>query len=85
MTQHRMYKHIAGRASTFSHTFAGMSTFSTKGGLYERAQKRFNVTNGKRLFTYNFYEKRKLEALVCAELANTCLIHQTIGGCCFIA
>ncbi len=42
----------------------GMSTFSTKGGLYERAQKRFNVSNGKRLFTYSFYEKRKLEALV---------------------
>ena len=41
-----------------------MSTFSTKGGLYERAQKRFNVSNGKRLFTYSFYEKRKLEALV---------------------
>ncbi|KAL0035673.1 hypothetical protein WJX79_007444 [Trebouxia sp. C0005] len=42
---------------------SGMSTFSTKGGLYERAQKRFNVSNGKRLFTYSFYEKRKLEAL----------------------
>ena len=42
-----------------------MSTFSTKGGLYERAQKRFNVPNGKKLFTYSFYEKRKLEALVC--------------------
>lgn len=46
-----------------------MSTFSTKGGLYERAQKRFNVTNGKRLFTYSFYEKQKLEALVGASLA----------------
>ena len=41
-----------------------MSTFSTKGGLYERAQKRFGVSNGKKLFTYSFYEKRKLEALV---------------------
>lgn len=45
--------------------FTGMSTFSTKGGLYERAQKRFAVADGKRLFTYNFYEKRKLETLVC--------------------
>lgn len=45
-----------------------MSTFSTKGGLYERAQKRFNVSNGKRLFTYSFYEKRKLEALVRIQL-----------------
>ncbi|KAL3136423.1 hypothetical protein ABBQ38_005680 [Trebouxia sp. C0009 RCD-2024] len=42
---------------------SGMSTFSTKGGLYERAQKRFSVSNGKKLFTYSFYEKRKLEAL----------------------
>lgn len=41
-----------------------MSTFSTKGGLYERAQKRFAVADGKRLFTYSFYEKRKLETLV---------------------
>lgn len=50
---------------------AGMSTFSTKGGLYERAQKRFNVSNGKKLFTYSFYEKRKLEALVCANLVTS--------------
>ena len=43
---------------------AGMSTFSTKGGLYERAQKRFGVSDGKKLFTYSFFEKHKLEALV---------------------
>ena len=49
-----------------------MSTFSTKGGLYERAQKRFNVSNGKRLFTYSFYEKRKLEALVRIQLMKVC-------------
>ena len=41
-----------------------MSTFSTKGGLYERAQKRFGVSDGKKLFTYSFFEKHKLEALV---------------------
>eukprot|EP00891_Asterochloris_glomerata_P008300 jgi/Astpho2/8300/Aster-01378 len=40
-----------------------MSTFSTKGGLYERAQKRFGVSDGKKLFTYSFFEKHKLEAL----------------------
>lgn len=55
---------------TALHARAGMSTFSTKGGLYERAQKKFSVTNGKRLFTYSFYEKRKLEALVCANLVT---------------
>ena len=46
------------------HACAGMSTFSTRGGLYERAQKRFGVSDGKRLFTYAFFEKQRLEALV---------------------
>ena len=47
-----------------SRSAAGMSTFSTRGGLYERAQKRFGLADGKRLFTYAFFEKRRLEALV---------------------
>jgi Sir2 family len=42
---------------------SGMSTFSTAGGLYEKAQKRFGVIDGKRLFAWNFYEKRKLDVL----------------------
>ncbi|KAK9807531.1 hypothetical protein WJX72_001817 [[Myrmecia] bisecta] len=42
---------------------SGMSTFSTPGGLYERAQAKFHVADGKKLFTYSFYEKRKLDAL----------------------
>lgn len=41
-----------------------MSTFSTKGGLYERAQRRYGVTDGKKLFTYSFFEKQRLQALV---------------------
>ncbi len=41
-----------------------MSTFSTKGGLYERAQKRIGVTDGKKLFTFSFFEKQRLEAMV---------------------
>ena len=44
--------------------FAGMSTFSTRGGLYERAQKRFAVQDGKKLFTFAFFEKQRLEAMV---------------------
>ena len=44
-----------------------MSTFSTKGGLYERAQKRFKLADGKTLFTYAFFEKRRLDALVSCE------------------
>lgn len=46
---------------------AGMSTFSTKGGLYERAQKRYSVPDGKKLFTYSFFEKQRLEALVSSQ------------------
>lgn len=42
---------------------AGMSTFSTKGGLYEKAQKRFRVSDGKSLFTYAFYAKNPRQAL----------------------
>ena len=60
--------------------FPGMSTFSTKGGLYERAQKRFNVSNGKRLFTYSFYEKRKLEALVSIQLMTVCTLYAPINS-----
>lgn len=37
--------------------------FSTAGGLYERAQKRFGLSDGKRLFAWQVYEKRKLEVL----------------------
>lgn len=41
-----------------------MSTFSTKGGLYERAQKKFKLNDGKMLFTYSFFDRRRLEAQV---------------------
>lgn len=41
---------------------SGMSTFSTKGGLYERAQRRYGLSDGKVLFTYSFYSKHKKEA-----------------------
>jgi len=35
--------------------------FSTKGGLYERACKRFKITDGKRLFSWSFYDKQRRE------------------------
>jgi len=41
-----------------------MSTFSLKGGLYERAQKKYNLSEGKKLFTYPFFERQKLDAQV---------------------
>lgn len=42
---------------------SGMSTFSTKGGLYERAQRKFKLQDGKTLFTYSFYDRNRLQAL----------------------
>lgn len=42
----------------------GMSTFSSRGGLYERAQKRYKLSEGKKLFTYPFFERQKLDAQV---------------------
>lgn len=40
---------------------AGMSMFSTKGGLYERACKRFKISNGKRLFSWSFYDRQRTD------------------------
>ena len=38
---------------------AGMSTFSTRGGLYERARRRFGLRgDGVELFTFGFFERR---------------------------
>ena len=36
---------------------AGCQTFSTPGGLYEKAMKRYKLKEGKDLFTYNFYAR----------------------------
>lgn len=35
--------------------------FSTKGGLYERARKRFKIADGIKLFSYPFYKQRRLD------------------------
>ena len=44
---------------------AGMSTFSTKGGLYDRAARaaRLPPGDGKKLFSWPFFERRRGEAL----------------------
>lgn len=41
---------------------SGMSTFSTKGGLYERAQRKYKLAEGKTLFTYAFFDRNRLDA-----------------------
>ncbi|KAK9835442.1 hypothetical protein WJX74_000122 [Apatococcus lobatus] len=55
-------KHVVIFSGSGLSATSGMSTFSTKGGLYEKAQSRFGVSNGKQLFTYSFYEKHKADA-----------------------
>ena len=41
---------------------AGMSTFSTRGGLYERARRRFGLRgDGVELFTFGFFERRPVD------------------------
>lgn len=42
-----------------SHCLAGMSMFSTRNGLYEKARKQFKITDGIKLFTYSFYKQNR--------------------------
>jgi len=42
---------------------AGMSAFSTPGGLYDRARRRYALPDGIRLFTHSFYLRRRADAL----------------------
>lgn len=43
---------------------AGMSMFSTKNGLYERARKKFKIQDGIKLFSYPFYKQRRSDVQV---------------------
>eukprot|EP01025_Chloroclados_australasicus_P049249 TRINITY_DN5598_c0_g2_i1.p1 TRINITY_DN5598_c0_g2~~TRINITY_DN5598_c0_g2_i1.p1 ORF type:complete len:343 (-),score=20.19 TRINITY_DN5598_c0_g2_i1:87-1034(-) len=60
---------------------AGMSMFSTQNGLYERARKKFKVTDGKRLFQYGFYDKGKQDVnqFYCAIYKETQAALPTLG------
>ena len=40
---------------------SGMSMFSTRGGLYEKACKRFQLSDGKHLFSWKFYAGRRAD------------------------
>jgi NAD-dependent SIR2 family protein deacetylase len=42
---------------------SGMSTFSTPGGLYERAARAYSLADGKALFTHAFFARRRADAL----------------------
>lgn len=35
--------------------------FSTRNGLYDRAKKRFKISDGMKLFSYGFYQQRKAD------------------------
>jgi hypothetical protein len=39
--------------------YAGMSMFTTRNGLYDRAKKQFKIQDGIKLFTYSFYKQRQ--------------------------
>lgn len=38
--------------------------FSTRNGLYDRAKKRFKISDGMKLFSYGFYKQRKQDVQV---------------------
>ena len=42
---------------------SGMSTFGKSGGIYERAKKRFNLSDGKSFFQYSFFDQNRLDVL----------------------
>ncbi|KAJ8906076.1 hypothetical protein NDN08_002575 [Rhodosorus marinus] len=42
---------------------SGVSVFSSKGGLYDRARRKFKVKDGMTLFSDRFYRKRTKEAI----------------------
>lgn len=56
---------------------AGMSMFSTKGGLYERARKKFKISDGIKLFSYPFYKQRRLDVQ-----ARACHVAVWTSACC---
>lgn len=51
----------ASPLSIVHHHPPGMSTFSTPGGLYERAQKKFGLQDGKKLFCYSFFDRQRID------------------------
>jgi hypothetical protein len=42
----------------------GMSMFTTKNGLYERARSKFKIQDGMKLFSYPFYKQRRKDLQV---------------------
>ncbi|KAL6760663.1 DHS-like NAD/FAD-binding domain-containing protein, partial [Haematococcus lacustris] len=38
---------------------SGMSTFTSRNGLYDRAREQFNVQDGMKLFTYSFFKQHR--------------------------
>jgi NAD-dependent SIR2 family protein deacetylase len=38
-----------------------MSMFSTRNGLYQRACRRFGITDGKKLFTWRFFDRQRTD------------------------
>lgn len=48
----------------FQSVAAGVSTFSCRNGLYQKVKERFNLSDGQKLFSFSFFEKRPNDAQV---------------------
>jgi hypothetical protein len=52
----------------------GMSMFTTKNGLYERARSKFKIQDGMKLFSYPFYKQRRKDLQVNHDCRRDCTI-----------
>lgn len=55
---------------------AGMSMFTTKNGLYERARSKFKIQDGMKLFSYPFYKQRRKDL----QVRHTASKHSKLSG-----
>lgn len=53
---------------------AGMSMFTTKNGLYERARHKFKIQDGMKLFSYPFYKQRRKDLQVAGRLKGAAIV-----------
>jgi hypothetical protein len=61
--------------------YAGMSMFSTRNGLYEKARKSFKISDGIKLFTYSYYKQHRVAVQVCSKFGFTYSVIIQSFGC----
>lgn len=67
----------------------GMSMFTTKNGLYERARSKFKIQDGMKLFSYPFYKQRRKDLQVWHPLSEwyltpSCCSQQLLETSCLV-